>query len=90
VKDKPLFIFIPDIAYSEIFIHLKGQLAFASGVDGVFRELPSADHPDYVHTGATWSPDGKTIIFSRARVTQVLLDVMDDKNAVMAEHRVSK
>jgi Tol biopolymer transport system component len=30
------------------------------------RPLPGADDPEYVHTSAFWSPDGKYLIFSRA------------------------
>ena len=30
------------------------------------KALPGADDPEYVHTNGVWSPDGKTIVFSRA------------------------
>jgi hypothetical protein len=90
VNEKAFLVIFPEIDYSESFFHLKGHLAFCSAREGTFRLLPGADHPDFVHTGATWSPDGKTIVFSRAKVDQSLIDLMGDKTALAAEHRVSK
>jgi WD40 repeat protein len=90
VNEKALFIILPDIAYSEVFVHIKGKLGFSFITDETFHELPGANHLDYVQTGATWSPDGNTIVFSRALVDPKLLEVMGKKSALIAEHRVSK
>src|ERR1035438_4326483 len=34
---------------------------------GPLKPLPGADDPEFVHTSAFWSPDGKNLVFSRAR-----------------------
>ena len=34
---------------------------------GQLQPLPGADDPDFVHTDAVWSPDGKYLVFARAR-----------------------
>jgi len=42
-------------------------LAVFSRKTGEISPLPGADDPDFIHGNAVWSPDGKTIVFIRAR-----------------------
>ena len=53
--------------FGQVFFPTRGVLAYYSKQDRTLKPLPGADDPDYVHTSAFWSPDGKHLIFSRAR-----------------------
>jgi Flp pilus assembly protein TadD len=54
------------IEFSQVFYPTRGILAWYDSNEGRMRPLPGADDPQYVHTSAFWSPDGKYLIFSRA------------------------
>jgi Flp pilus assembly protein TadD len=54
------------IQFSQVFYPTRGILAWYDRKEGKMRPLPGADDPQYVHTSAFWSPDGKYLIFSRA------------------------
>jgi Flp pilus assembly protein TadD len=54
------------IQFSQVFYPTRGILAWYDRTSGKMRPLPGADNPQYVHTSAFWSPDGKYLIFSRA------------------------
>jgi len=54
------------IEFSQVFYPTRGILAWYDSKEGKMRPLPGADDPEYVHTSAFWSPDGKYLIFSRA------------------------
>ena len=56
------------IQFSQVFYPTRGILAWYDRKEGKMRPLPGADDPQYVHTSAFWSPDGKYLIFSRAVV----------------------
>lgn len=66
VKDRALAVYRPDLAFSQLFFLVKGILATYDRGTESFSALPGADDPDYVQTNATWSPDGKTIVFARS------------------------
>lgn len=53
--------------FGQVFFPTRGVLAWYSRDSRTLRALPGADDPDYVHTSAFWSPDGKYLIFSRAK-----------------------
>lgn len=55
-----------DYRFLQVFYPTRGILAWYSKASGRLEPLPGADDPRYVHTTATWSPDGKYLIFSRA------------------------
>jgi tetratricopeptide (TPR) repeat protein len=55
-----------DYRFLQVFYPTRGILAWYDADSGNLRPLPGADDPRYVHTGATWSPDGKYLVFSRA------------------------
>ena len=52
--------------FLQVFYPTRGILAWYSRQTGILQPLPGADDPRYVHTTATWSPDGKYLVFSRA------------------------
>lgn len=56
-----------DIAFSQVFYPTRGILVWYDRNKKEMRPLPGADDPDYVQTSAFWSPDGKYLIYSRAK-----------------------
>lgn len=56
-----------DYRFLQVFYPVRGILAWYDRESRQLKPLPGADDPDYVHTNATWSPDGKWIVFARAR-----------------------
>ncbi len=67
VKDKSVFVPMPDLAFSQLFFPIKGILCLYDRQKQTFRALPGADDPAYVQSNPSWSPDGKFIVFARAR-----------------------
>jgi dipeptidyl aminopeptidase/acylaminoacyl peptidase len=67
VKDISVFVPKPELAFSQVFFPVKGILCVFDRETGRFRELPGADNPEFVQSNPTWSPDGKYIVFARAR-----------------------
>jgi tetratricopeptide (TPR) repeat protein len=67
VKDKSVFVPMPDLAFSQLFFPIKGILCVYDRQTQTFRALPGADDPAYVQSNPTWSPDGEFIVFARAR-----------------------
>ncbi len=53
--------------FGQVFYPTRGILAWYSKETQQLERLPGADDPDYVQAGAFWSPDGKFLVFSRAR-----------------------
>jgi tetratricopeptide (TPR) repeat protein len=66
VKDKSVFVARPDLAYSQLFFPIKGILVVYDRLNRTFRELRGAEDPAFVQSNPTWSPDGNTILFTRA------------------------
>lgn len=56
-----------DYRFLQTFYPTRGILAWYDRADGKVRALPGADDPEYVHANATWSPDGKWLVFVRAK-----------------------
>jgi len=67
VKDASVFVPKPDLAFSQLFFPVKGILCVYDRKAGAFAELPGADDPQFVQSNPSWSPDGKYIVFARAR-----------------------
>ncbi|MDX2151310.1 MAG: tetratricopeptide repeat protein [Bryobacteraceae bacterium] len=59
-----------DYRFLQVFYPTRGVLAWYSKETGKLQPLPGADDPRYVHTNATWSPDGKYLIFARAEARE--------------------
>jgi tetratricopeptide (TPR) repeat protein len=67
VKDRSVFVALPDIMISQLFFPIKGILVIYDRETKKFTALPGADDPQYVQTNAVWSPDGKYLVFARAK-----------------------
>jgi Flp pilus assembly protein TadD len=67
VKDRSVFVAIPDLMISQLFFPIKGILVIYDRETKKFSPLPGADDPQYVQSNAVWSPDGKEIVFARAK-----------------------
>jgi dipeptidyl aminopeptidase/acylaminoacyl peptidase len=67
VKDMSVFIPMPSLAFSQLFFPVKGILCVFDRETGRFCNLPGADDPQFVQTNPSWSPDGKYIVFARAK-----------------------
>ncbi|MBL7043754.1 MAG: tetratricopeptide repeat protein [Pirellulaceae bacterium] len=81
VKDRSVFVATPDLAFSQLFFPIKGILAIYSRETRAFHALPGADDRQFVHSNATWSPDGKYIVFARSKVHH--LKNIDDTTAAL-------
>ena len=79
VKETSFFAMMPDLDFSQLFFPIRGLIAFYSRDEEKFYPLPGADDPSYVQTSPAWSPDGRYVVFSRARVNKELLDVIGEK-----------
>jgi len=56
-----------DFRFLQVFYPTRGILAYYDRVEKTMKPLPGADDPDFVQTSAFWSPDGKYLIFSKAK-----------------------
>jgi tetratricopeptide (TPR) repeat protein len=86
VKDRAVFVATPGIEFSQLFFPIKGILAVYDTESGTYAALPGADDPEYVQSNPTWSPDGRHVVFARAKAyrkeaienaTGILLDEND-------------
>jgi len=56
-----------DFRILQVFYPTRGILAWYDTETGQIKALPGADDTDYVQCCGVWTPDGKTIVFCRAR-----------------------
>jgi tetratricopeptide (TPR) repeat protein len=56
-----------DYRFLQVFYPTRGILAWYSTEINRVEALPGADEPTYVHTNAVWSPDGRYLVFARAK-----------------------
>jgi tetratricopeptide (TPR) repeat protein len=66
--------FYKDYGFGQVFFPTRGVLAWYSKATGKLQPLPGADELDFVQAGAFWSPDGKYLVFSRARARDSYVD----------------
>ncbi len=59
--------FYPAYGFVQVFYPTRGVLAWYSRETGKLQPLPGADDPEYVQACAFWSPDGRYLVFSRAK-----------------------
>jgi tetratricopeptide (TPR) repeat protein len=83
VKDRSVFVALPDIMFSQLFFPIKGILVVYDRETKTFSALPGADDPQYVQTNAVWSPDGKYIVFARAKAYHA--EHLEQKNSVLVD-----
>ncbi len=55
-----------DYRFLQVFYPTRGILAWYDRETKKLQPLPGADDPHFVQASATWSPDGKYLVFSRA------------------------
>ena len=67
VKDFSVVVRFPDLDYSQLFFPVRGILVVYDRQTKQFFSLPGADDAEYVQTNPVWSPDGKWIVFARAK-----------------------
>jgi Flp pilus assembly protein TadD len=67
LSNRTFSINYPHLDFTQVFYPMRGILAWYDRVEQKLRPLPGANDPDFVQACAFWSPDGKYLIFSRAR-----------------------
>jgi len=85
VKDRSVFVAIPDLMISQLFFPIKGILVVYDREKKTFAALPGANDPQYVQTNAVWSPDGKEIVFARA--TAYRDERLEQKNSAVIDEK---
>lgn len=85
VKDRSVFVATPDIAFSQLFFPIKGILVVYDRQTKTFEALPGADDPTYVQSNPSWSPDGREIVFARAKAYEI--SNVKNKNSVIIDER---
>ena len=56
-----------DYGFLQVFYPTRGILAWYNRATARRQPLPGADDPLYVQTDGVWSPDGKYVVFARAK-----------------------
>ncbi len=85
VKDRSVFVAIPDLMISQLFFPIKGILVVYDREKKTYAALPGADDPQYVQTNAVWSPDGKEIAFARAKAYRA--ERLEQKNSAVVDEK---
>jgi hypothetical protein len=85
VKDLAVFITRPPRAFSQLFFPVKGILCVYDRQARTFRALPGADDPNLVQSNPVWSPDGRYLVFARARVPDLSLTHAMGQHALSAD-----
>ena len=73
VNESVHFVSFPDYKFVQVFFPTRGILAYYSRRTGKMEALGGADNPAYVHCNPTWSPDGKYLVFARAKAKSAYL-----------------
>jgi tetratricopeptide (TPR) repeat protein len=85
VKDRSVFVAIPDIMISQLFFPIKGILVVYDRETKTFAALPGADDPQYVQSNAVWSPDGKEIVFARTKAYRA--EHLEQQNSAIVDEK---
>jgi len=85
VKDRSVFVAIPDLMISQLFFPIKGILVVYDRETKTFSALPGADDPQYVQTNAVWSPEGKEIVFARTKAHHA--EHLEQQNSVLVDEK---
>ncbi|MBI5440094.1 MAG: PD40 domain-containing protein [Deltaproteobacteria bacterium] len=71
VKETLFLKFLPDPYCSQLFFPTRGILVSYERSSKSFHSLSGADSPDFVQTNPAFSPDGRWLLFARARVPEI-------------------
>jgi tetratricopeptide (TPR) repeat protein len=85
VKDRSVFVAIPDLMISQLFFPIKGILVVYDRETKTYAALPGADDPQYVQTNAVWSPDGSEIVFARTKAHRT--EHLDQQNSALVDEK---
>lgn len=85
VKDRSVFVAIPDLMISQLFFPIKGILVVYDRETKNFAALPGADDPKYVQTNAVWNADGSELAFARA--TAYRAEHLEQQNAALVDEK---
>ncbi len=85
VKDRSVFVAMPDLMFSQLFFPIKGILVVYDRETKAFAPLPGADDPQYVQTNAAWSPDGTELVFARAKAYRA--ERLEQKNSAVVDDK---
>ncbi|MFM8410909.1 MAG: hypothetical protein ACKOCT_11585 [Alphaproteobacteria bacterium] len=85
VKDRSVFVAMPDLMISQLFFPIKGILVVYDRETKKFAALPGADDPAWVQTNAAWSPDGKELVFARAKAYRT--ERIEQQNAALLDQK---
>jgi hypothetical protein len=85
VKDRSVFVAIPDIMISQLFFPIKGILVVYDRETQTYAALPGVDDPQYVQTNAVWSHDGQDIVFARTRVHRA--EHLEQQNSALVDEK---
>lgn len=66
-QDKYYVANFKDYRFLQVFYPTRGFLYWYDRTTDQRHTLPGADDPDYVQTNGVWSPDGKYVVFARAK-----------------------
>jgi Flp pilus assembly protein TadD len=58
-----------DYRFLQVFYVTRGVLAWYKRDSAHLQVLPGADETDHVQTNAVWNPDGKSLVFARAKAS---------------------
>jgi tetratricopeptide (TPR) repeat protein len=83
VKDRSVFVAMPDLMISQLFFPIKGILVVYDRETETYAPLPGADDPAYVQSNAVWSPDGEHIVFARTKAHRTTR--FDQKNNALVD-----
>ena len=85
VKDRSVFVAIPELMISQLFFPIKGILVIYDREKQTFNALPGADDPQYVQTNAVWSPDGKELVFARTKAYRA--EHLEQQNSALVDEK---
>lgn len=85
VKDRSVFVAIPDLMISQLFFPIKGILVVYDRETKNFAALPGADDPQYVQTNAVWNRDGSELAFARA--TAYRAERLEQRNSALVDEK---
>jgi tetratricopeptide (TPR) repeat protein len=82
----------PSYRFLQVFYPTGGILVWYDRTTGQLQPLPGADDPRYVQANATWSPDGRYLVFARAEAAdprpagRPLATFADDPNEIPIQY----
>jgi tetratricopeptide (TPR) repeat protein len=85
VKDRSVFVAMPDLMISQLFFPIKGILVVYDREKKTYAALPGADDPQYVQSNAVWSPDEKSIVFARTKAYRA--ERLEQQNSALVNEK---